>query len=107
MCPIPHLFSSSLCNKGPIQPYFEDSFSAFYIEGMPIRVVCINENQFPFLGSPFWVYMNMPVGAEGVLALTASRSQTGQYTCGVRLDSNNFMITVPTRSFTLVVHCKL
>ena len=88
---------------------FRDIVSEFYLEGNNVHVICINRNVQPFDGNTFWVGpMNMPVGNGdvGVLEFTALRSLVGLYTCGVNSSNQPIMISAPTRSFTLVVHCK-
>ena len=78
------------------------------MEGSTVQVNCSNLNVQPFHGRTFWVdSMNMTVGKGGVLEFNANRSQAGVYTCGVELFDQTITVKVPTRSFNLVVHCKL
>lgn len=100
----------SSCTKDPIQPrYILTNISAFYVEGSSARVFCANYNLPPFTGVTAWVDpMNMLVGRGGFLPLNdISRKQAGLYTCAVMLYDQTITVKVPTRSFSLVVHCKL
>ena len=107
-CSFSIYFSSLLHNKDPIQPDYVDNVAAFYVEGTLVRVDCVNRNFFPYQGDTFWVNpMNMPLRTGGVLEFNALRSQAGLYSCGVMLNDQSIMFIIPTRSFTLVVHCKL
>ena len=95
-------------NKDPVGLEYIDIVSAFYVEGSPVQVDCVNRNTFPLQGGTFWVDpMNMTVGTGGVLDFIALRNLAGVYTCGVILNNQSIMVEIPTRSFTLLVHCKL
>ena len=91
-----------------VQVEFHFHVDDFYVEGSSQYFDCISMNFLPLLrGITIWIdSLNVTVGEMTLSFDPLLRHHAGVYTCVENLFDQSRRVTVPSRSFTLVVHCK-